>query len=321
MMDGVLARGKGESAAASVVTPTVIDELKRLRGENAEPRSTAEVFAGGCREYMPSDAMRGVRFCFYRSFILSPSHEVSGMSVGLTVRALAAAFAVAVCSPALLLPLAPSAAAATCGTRSNYFDGFTHNNASGQRFEGSSTYLVVRASSLCSTDTNYISNFSNSWSMIAGGSGCQWAQSGFETGYGQPIKHFAQIAGSCSNIVTVYGAAIHSGEKHAYRSLYNATCRCVKSTVDTTTFIVSNFDPYGTWTYPFQPQFEGETAYLASDMPGVPTSQTAFSAIGAQRVSDDVLISMPCTMVSNNSNPAAWALSASSCTAFNIWSK
>lgn len=244
------------------------------------------------------------------------------MRVGDLVRALAVCCGLALGDSLLALASSSSAAAATCGAHSNYFDGFTHNNASGYRFEGASTYLVVRASLLCSTDTNHVSNFSNSWSMIAGGgSGCEWAQSGFESGYGQPSKHFAQIAGSCSKLTTVYGSAIYSGEKHAYRSLYSASCRCIKSTVDASTFIVSNFNPYVAWTYPFQPQFEGETAYLASNMPGGPSLQTAFSALGAQRFVDDVLVSMPCTLIGNNSNPAAWGRSASSCTAFNIWSK
>src|SRR5699024_5180440 len=140
---------------------------------------------------------------------------------------------------------------------------------------------------LCSTDSSIITNFSNSWSMIAGQGACEWAQSGFENRYNKPIQHFAQVAKNCGSVTTVYWPTnLVSGEKHAYRSLYNSSTGRVESKVDTTIFITSIFPMFGTWTQPFDVQFMGEVGYMASGMPGSPSSQTAFSALGAQQVVD-----------------------------------
>jgi hypothetical protein len=118
---------------------------------------------------------------------------------------------------------AEPASAAACGSSGNYYDGYYYPNNSSERFEGASTYLVVRPSGLCSTDSSIITNFSNSWSMIAGQGACEWAQSGFENRYNKPIQHFAQVAKNCGSVTTVYWPTnLVSGEKQAHP---NRGCR------------------------------------------------------------------------------------------------
>lgn len=223
-----------------------------------------------------------------------------------------------------------SAHAATyqCGARGNYFDGFIHNNAYPDRFEGASTFLVTRVGGLCGTDRGQISNFTNAWSMIAGSQShgvCEWAQSGFERGYisggGTNIRHFAQASSCSTGLQTWYSGYVAAGVKHAYRSLWSNACSCINISVDDSTKVSTNFNPFAIWGYPFQPQFLGETSYLQNDMPGTPTLHTPFTALGAQRVSDDVLALMPCTMSGINDNTSSWAKDPSGCTVFDIWTK
>lgn len=219
--------------------------------------------------------------------------------------------------------MTPASAVACAGGPTSYFDGFYHDIDSGYAFEGASAYIVVRPSALCSGDTDGGTNFSNAWSMIAGSSTTQsleYAQSGFETRAGHATMHFAQYASPAGGVTTKYVSTLLN-ERHAYRSLWSPTCHCVRMTVDSTLFLQTPFNPYGIWQSPFVPQFFGEASYFTNPMPGTASSPTAFSALGAQRVSDDVLVSMPCTMLADNDNPTAWGRSASSCMAFNIWTK
>jgi hypothetical protein len=118
--------------------------------------------------------------------------------------------------------------------------------------------------------------------------------------------------------------SIPNGAKHAYRDLYKQSCGCIVMSIDGTELTQTNFNPYGTWYAgpngdQFSPEFLGETNYTQSDMPGLPSSKTAFSGLGAQQFTNDTLGSMPCTMNGANDNPSRWTYSASSCTAFDIW--
>jgi hypothetical protein len=106
--------------------------------------------------------------------------------------------------------------------------------------------------------------------------------------------------------------------------LWSGGCGCIVMSIDGTEVTQTNFNPFAVWYAgpngdQFSPQFSGETTYTASDIPGVPSAKTAFSAMGAQQFSNDSLGNMPCTLTSVNNNPSRWAKSASSCTAFNIW--
>jgi hypothetical protein len=232
----------------------------------------------------------------------------------------------------------PSASAEIyqCGTRSNYFDGFYHNPAThSNTLEGASGYIVNQFGAVCDTDRSAPnpgnrtigSNFTTAWVMIAAYDGKGWAQTGFIRGYNSPQYEWAEfynpVSGALYNRFPA-NPSLPNGVKHAYRDLWSNGCGCIVMSIDGAEVTQTNFNPYADWYAgpngdQFSPQFSGETTYTASDIPGVPSSKTAFSALGAQQFSNNALNSMPCTMTYINSNPSRWAHSASSCTAFDIW--
>lgn len=209
-----------------------------------------------------------------------------------------------------------------CGTQGNWFDGYYENpsylsNPPADWYEGASTYIVTREGLVCDTNTSS-SNFATGWSMIAAGNGSGWAQSGYFRSYGSSITYFSQIASDSTHFQTVFRYNPILGSTHAYRSLYWSGCGCIQTTVDSTVFQQSTFNPYGRWSFPFVPQFFGETAYRESDMPGLSSSPMTFWGLGVQRYTDDVLVSIPCILLSRVDS-TRWGLSPSGCTAFNVY--
>jgi hypothetical protein len=238
-------------------------------------------------------------------------------------------------APANANPVVPHSIS-TCGTRSNYFDGYYFNTTTHtDTFEGASSYIVNRYGAVCNTDKSAPSpggqtigtNFTTAWSMIAAYDGNAWAQAGFIRGYNSPQYEWAEFTNAgLTNVYNRFPASpsLPDGVKHAYRELWTASCACIIMSIDGVELTQTNYDPYGNWNGgpngdQFSPQFFGEVTYTQNDIPGVPTSKTAFSALGAQQFSNDSLGSMPCELNSENQNSARWAISASSCTAFNIW--
>ncbi len=219
---------------------------------------------------------------------------------------------------------------------SNYFDGFYYDtNAYQDSWEGSSAYIVNRFGAVCDfgdtsapdPGSNTIgTNFTTGWVMIAAANGIGWSQDGFIRGYNSPQYEWAQVYDGKSTIYNMFPSSptLADGDVHAYRELYNAANGTIESSIDGQVFAVTNFNPFQTWnTAPngsLSPQFSGETTYNESDVPGVSSSQTAFSALGAQSYIGDSLVSMPCELTYNNKNPR-WSHSASSCIAFNIWTE
>lgn len=228
------------------------------------------------------------------------------------------------------LVASPSAEAAlpTCGSLGNFFDGFYHDNVNNaQRFEGASAYIVVRNASLCGTD-NRESNFTTAWSMIEGAqtnSPCEWAQSGFERNAadGVNLSYFAQITRDCFRMQTLYSLPLPTsvaGTRHIFRSTVQPDSSYIASVVDSTTYLISDFNVFATWSYPYEPQFLGEASYVENDIPGNRNNPTQFTGLGAQNFSDDRLVPMPCTMLSLNENPSRWFQTPLSCDAFNVGS-
>jgi len=107
--------------------------------------------------------------------------------------------------------------------------------------------------------------------------------------------------------------------------LWNYGCLCLQATIDAEVWSNSPFNPFATasgWgPRPFSPQFFGEVGYLESDIVGTSSQRAAYTGLGAQRFSDDVLTDMSCTMWGRNDNPNRWSLSPSSCWAFDIWTQ
>jgi len=223
-----------------------------------------------------------------------------------------------------------------CGTRSNYFDGFYHNtSAHADTLEGASAYIVNRFGSVCDTDHSAPSpggqtigtNFTTAWVMIAAYDGNGWAQTGFIRGYNSPQYKWAEFYDPLTgNVYNRFPSSpsLPDGANHADRALWSSACACIEMSIDGVMLTRTNFNPWVNWYAgpngnQFSPQFAGETTYLASDIPGVPTSKSRIWALGAQQYYGDALVSMPCTLTAINSNPSRWALSAASCTDFSIW--
>ncbi len=99
------------------------------------------------------------------------------------------------------------------------------------------------------------------------------------------------------------------GVRHAFQVLYSATCACLQQKLDFAVWSQTDWSPLsslsGWGPRPFRPIFSAETGHLESDVPGLPSSHTKFTALGAQRYSDRVLEPMPCTMtLAYNDNPS-----------------
>jgi hypothetical protein len=227
-------------------------------------------------------------------------------------------------------PLAPASAAGTCRSRSgNYFDGYYQNGRPDWTFTGASSYIVVRDGARCAGDTG-TRNFSNAWVMIAGSGDRDWGQVGFERSALSSVSRsnlrwFSQFS-SADGLATKYSpssVAAEVGIRHTFRVLYDASCRCLRANIDGSVgWYSSPFDPKADWgPQPWSPQFMAETGYLEADVPGRPGTPTSFSGLGAQRLDNGRLVSMPCILTGANDNPTRWGRSASSCTAFGVWTK
>jgi hypothetical protein len=244
--------------------------------------------------------------------------------------AILAAILLATTAAVVAIDQRPAEAAGTCGTQSNYFDGYYYNPSvwPGYNFEGASGYIVVRNGTLCS-GTSGIGNFSNAWLMIAGwnATGAAWSQVGFERTSGFNLRWFSQHAwnnSSGDHLSTRYSTfSVNSeiGVRHTFRVLWNSGCTCLQAIIDVTTWSNSPFNPFfssGWGGLPFSPQFSAETGHLATDVPGTAGARTAFTALGAQQYSNDALVPMPCAMSAVTSSPR-WGRAAHGCDAFDVW--
>ncbi|HET6910116.1 MAG TPA: hypothetical protein VFH54_12305 [Mycobacteriales bacterium] len=188
------------------------------------------------------------------------------------------------------------------------------------QYEGSSSFIVTQNSAVCSTDDHGAS----AWSMIAendGASGCGWAQSGYITFPGQSPEYFAQSATDGCVTSTTYYTSPAVGSKHAYRSLWVPACSCIQMSVDSLVLESTSFNPKSNWPWPWQPQFFGETGFHESNVPGTPSAQTNYSAIGVQRTADNTLVAIPCIMERTDQYSTRYADVGTSgiCDAFAIY--
>lgn len=208
-----------------------------------------------------------------------------------------------------------------CGPYGSWFTGYYHNRSSSHQYEGASSYIINGGATVCTTISDQ-SNMALAWSMVASADAQGWAQSGFAGWPGAGNHWFAQLSPDGHDTLQTWFSSgrIPVGQQDAYRALYNAACTCVQASVNGAVVLASLWSPYGEWTRPFIPQFFGEIHRFESNMPGTTAQHTKFWAMGGQRWTDDRLEGMPCTLIGRNDNPSRWLYSASSCTAFDLWS-
>jgi hypothetical protein len=214
----------------------------------------------------------------------------------------------------------------TCdlSTGGNYFDGFWYNSAAypDHYYEGASTFIVVQNGAVCSGD-NTLSNFTNSWVMIAAGNGDGWAQVGFEHTAGYALRWFSQSSPSLGTYYTRYSTfsvASEEGVRHAFYVRWSPACYCERMTIDSTLWASSPFNPFTSWSLskPMSPQYFGETGYFQDDVPGYSSNHTKFTSMGVQSYDDSSAL-IPCILSGRDDHPGRWSRDASSCTAFDIW--
>lgn len=191
----------------------------------------------------------------------------------------------------------PAAVAAACGINSNYHVGYSHNGASPIQLEGVSAYIRDRGGyTLCTTDSNGGTNFSNSWTMVVSANFSGWAQSGtmYRWGYGSCVKRWAEQASSASNWFDCYlGGCSTVGDVRRYKQelgFWNGLWR-VRSYMDSTLIRESNFDVISAWAEPYGVQFVAETTYTASNVAGNPSSKQGYEIMQVQKWSDNTWVS------------------------------
>jgi hypothetical protein len=182
-----------------------------------------------------------------------------------------------------------------CGTyhASSLFDGYSDASNDPDYWEGVSASIVVRSGSVCDTDTSG-NNVSVAWTMVASNAGKGgYAQSGYYRYYGSPLYHFAQYRQTAtSKYVTKFSTnTIAAGGTYRYwqQSVYNSAAAQwqIRDNYNTTIILQTNFNTFSAWTLPLSVQFEGETKYAESDIPGTTSAKAHFSSMQVQRFSDN----------------------------------
>lgn len=178
----------------------------------------------------------------------------------------------------------------SCGSFSDFFDGYNTTSTGPQTIQGAFAKLVVRRGSVC--DTQYgQGNFSIAWPMVAENPGNKgYAQSGYFRSYGTSIQSFTEynLHGGDGNQTRQFWGVVNPGELHTYWVDYSSIENCERLIVDAVEKACTNFNPYSVWAQPFVAEFNGETRWVESDMPGSNASGWAtFKSIYTQHTDNN----------------------------------
>jgi hypothetical protein len=168
-----------------------------------------------------------------------------------------------------------------CGTLGAFFAGWkAADSGEPHSYEGTRGDLIYQQGTQCHTDTSP-NNLTASWTMILSQDRQGYAQSGYIYDNLPPYcwKNFAeQKIGSGYLSVRKYGSCIDPGTHHntGQETMPVAPPQywAIRSYIDSTVLMFSNWNQFATWTTPFVPEFLGETHYDQSDVPGGPSSKT-----------------------------------------------
>jgi len=238
----------------------------------------------------------------------------------------------AVLLPASLLTVSGNSVHAevyTCGTKSNYFDGYYRAYGQGSA-EGANAQIVNRYGAVCDTDTSG-NNFVATWAMIANNGGGGWVQSGYIRWYDHTTVFFSQISKTgdpnFGQFDTKFGtSSLAYGDTNHYYEKWVSSCSCDHSNIDSTTWLSTTFNPFNAWFLPFSPQFSGEAAYKQNDMPGNSSTPTSFTDLHYQDYTDS-WVSYGCNLLTKSNDLAgvtrsdgeSWYDRITSCPNFDIY--
>jgi len=235
---------------------------------------------------------------------------VSGQPASRTRRVASIAFLVASLGMALLTTpvLTGSALAAhtPCGTPHDFFDGYDSSYVV-QTTWGTSANIVNKEAATCG-GVSTVSNFTIGWSMIAENPGNKgYAQSGFFHWPGNALQSFAEDnlhGGNCC-FRRVFGSNVTNGGQDRYWEdyLFAPTQRWVSENVDNTALQHTNFNPVGTWAQPFVSEWNGETIYVETDMPGFSNAFSRFSVLQYEDGNGNFQTQLPAGLITTI-NPA-----------------
>jgi hypothetical protein len=225
------------------------------------------------------------------------------------------AFVVGLLAAVLTASGAPPRASAevfTCGSPAtfNYHGGYEQDSGA-VSYVGSQVDIVNRYGAVCDTKTGK-ANFTNAYGMIAGvntfDGGPGWGQSGYLRWYNSCTYFFAQIEEDAFDTgpQTFYGTTcLTYGNTNTYQNTQIDSCSCMHSNINGTRELASTWDPKNVWFTPFSPQFEDETAYLESDIPGNASARTNWSNLMGKRLSDNTWVAYPCNVLTHVNDGSA----------------
>lgn len=216
--------------------------------------------------------------------------------------------------------------ARSCALVDGGFDGYPQSGHPEDSYEGVSAYIYPEPGTLCSYPRNLHYRQVLAWIIIAGGANSHdaWAQVGFiqKSDVSYPEWFSQYNAGGTLTGRYQYDITAQYGVRHTFRVLYVPSYGYLQSTIDTTVWDHSPFNPFAQSSWgdlPFNPQFYDEGNDKNSYVPGTADNPVTYDAVGVQRVSDDVLQSIPCILGAGSSQPN-WHHYATSCTRWQLWS-
>lgn len=218
-----------------------------------------------------------------------------------------------------------SAAIYQCGVYGSRWTGWTSRDAPRRPstgIEGASADLWANYdTSVCSTDDSGGHNFTFSYDMVYDSTSKYWSQAGNYFGYGDPCV-FATTEQAVNGVSTrLYFYCTNSGEEDAYRNLLVGNPYRMAASINGETKQQTTYNPIGTWGYPFDIQFMGETKYLQSDVPGVSTNKQLFTSMGVQQYTTDDLVSTCGNVILAHYGdiPGRYATDSVSCNYVRTW--
>ena len=221
--------------------------------------------------------------------------------------------------------------ATTCDTAHNLQIGNASNKYAGTQpmiFEGVYAELDPTATipSLCTTDTNGGVNFASAWIMLFGSDGQSYDQVGTIYRYGYSCQKWWSEVAKYGDFTDFYlSGCIGSGTAyhlHVYPHQTSTGVFVLYSSVNTSVVHITQFDPFNTFTYPFQVAFDGETYHAVSDVPGVSGDPTEFANMQVQDYATDLNHSTcgNAILPGFNDNPTHWGRISYSCNDTAFWS-